>query len=402
MSDSAGYSFEDLFMLDHIGIKVAGDWGQLAEIMLFYDKVTLFFIDEVPLRNLFQQVHPKKLIPFLDEHKDRIRLRYFSKQLYQEGFGGGPNYFTLFISNEKYGGREEEPYLDYLSRTLALDTPDGSTINKRLVNRLLNLIEPAGADEQGFINIIHEPEIAREELNEFVKEYVNIFHPESVIPPNAFCISSVTSHIYAGVKVGFNFGGWVPDRVSESHLREAVFYYFRVMSEIRLWSSLSAEFLTTENETFAIRQKVNKLMSRRSKSQHVIDQFQDIFIPDARSIKEVINNGTKTFNEFLGVYEKGAKFREWVKNLPPNADLLKEYYRSVISNDWIDKLPTKSIRWIIFTGIGLGLDALGAGGLGSLSGVGLGAFDTFLFDKILKGWKPNQFINEGVSKFVHE
>jgi len=54
----------------------------------------------------------------------------------------------------------------------------------------------------------------------------------------------------------------------------------------------------------------------------------------------------------------------------------------------------------LFTGAGIGIDALGAGGIGTSIGVALSAADQFLLDRLIKGWKPNQFIEDELRGFV--
>jgi hypothetical protein len=44
-------------------------------------------------------------------------------------------------------------------------------------------------------------------------------------------------------------------------------------------------------------------------------------------------------------------------------------------------------------------DTLFAGGLGTLTGIAIGIGDNFILDKLAKGWKPNQYIDE-ISKFI--
>lgn len=80
--------------------------------------------------------------------------------------------------------------------------------------------------------------------------------------------------------------------------------------------------------------------------------------------------------------------------------MLKEYYKSTSKETWIDKLPGKGFRWSIFTGLGMALDVVATGGLGTVSGLALSAGDAFLFDKAVGGWKPNTFINKNVKKFL--
>ena len=48
----------------------------------------------------------------------------------------------------------------------------------------------------------------------------------------------------------------------------------------------------------------------------------------------------------------------------------------------------------------MALDALGAHGIGTATGVAISAADAFLLDRLLKGWKPNQFIDDSLKKFA--
>jgi ABC-type branched-subunit amino acid transport system permease subunit len=44
--------------------------------------------------------------------------------------------------------------------------------------------------------------------------------------------------------------------------------------------------------------------------------------------------------------------------------------------------------------LGLVADATFAGGLGTASGMAIGAIDSFLIDQVFNRWKPNQFVDD--------
>lgn len=67
------------------------------------------------------------------------------------------------------------------------------------------------------------------------------------------------------------------------------------------------------------------------------------------------------------------------------------------NSTWIERLPIKIMRFIIFESLGATLDMLGSNGLASL---GLSSFDSFIIDKLIKRWKPNQFISNNLRKFL--
>ena len=80
--------------------------------------------------------------------------------------------------------------------------------------------------------------------------------------------------------------------------------------------------------------------------------------------------------------------------------MIKEYFRAVTEESWVDKPPTKVARWSVFTTVGMAMDAAGAGGLGTIAGALVSAADAFFLDKILKGWRPNQFVDGPLKTFI--
>lgn len=106
------------------------------------------------------------------------------------------------------------------------------------------------------------------------------------------------------------------------------------------------------------------------------------------------------FKDVVAILPKAAKFKEWLHSDAPQRDVVKAYFREVIAPTWIDKLPSKVVRWFVFTGAGIGLDIIGAGGLGTVAGVGLGVVDSFLLDRLIRGWKPSQFVDDHLRKLI--
>jgi len=133
-----------------------------------------------------------------------------------------------------------------------------------------------------------------------------------------------------------------------------------------------------------------------------VESFQEFVFDDSRGVAEAIRRGSCQLADVLAVLPKAAKFKEWLRSEAPQRDVVKAYFCEAITPTWIDKLPSKVVRWFVFTGAGLGLDALGAGGLGAAAAVGIGAVDTFLLDRIIRGWKPTQFVDDHLRKLIGE
>jgi len=140
--------------------------------------------------------------------------------------------------------------------------------------------------------------------------------------------------------------------------------------------------------------KFNSLVELFNKNQIGISQFQEIVLVDYKAIGEALKNREIKFKDFIELLQKADKFRDWLEKIEQDKNIVAEYLKAVISETWVDKLPSKGVRFALFTGAGILVDAIMPTGLGTAAGISLGAGDTFLLDKVLKGWKPNQFVDD--------
>ena len=115
---------------------------------------------------------------------------------------------------------------------------------------------------------------------------------------------------------------------------------------------------------------------------------------EARPFREAFNAQQLSLAEALKVIDKTAKFREWLNGIPPGADVIAEYHRAVNRETVLGKLPGKGARFAAFTG--------GGAALGISSQLGASErqlaldclhIDNFILDGLLKGWRPNHFVD---------
>lgn len=164
--------------------------------------------------------------------------------------------------------------------------------------------------------------------------------------------------------------------------------------DIHLASDLASELVTSDLYSKFIEVELNELIAKRAKSETELNLFKEYSLANCTSLGNAYVNGTLSEKELLRIFEKSNKFREWLSKIPEDGSLLGEYHKAVISKDLSDKLPTKTARFVIFEGIGITLDLLGAGGIGTAVATSLALGDTFLLDRIInRKWKPNQFID---------
>ncbi len=191
---------------------------------------------------------------------------------------------------------------------------------------------------------------------------------------------------------------------THSSISPAYILTFLIDAECDLYfaSTHLAEIATSPLGSKLISEKVSYALHRRDKSVESLAHFQDVTLNDAHAIREALNNGQASVQDAIAAVKASARFKKWLSGIPYDGKLVSEYYKDISKDSWIDKLPGKIFRWAFFTGVGLGADALGAGGLGVPAGLTLSVMDSFLLDKVIKGWKPNQFVETELRRLIEQ
>lgn len=148
--------------------------------------------------------------------------------------------------------------------------------------------------------------------------------------------------------------------------------------------------------------RLTHLANRCAKSNSDKDSFQNFVFCNQKTIREAYNHGTIGINEILKAIYNADKFKYWLGKHIIDSNLLNEYYREITKDSIIDKLPSKVIRWSVFTGAGVVGELLLAPGIGTVAGLSLSLLDEFFLDKLVKGWKPNQFVEEYLFGLIKE
>jgi hypothetical protein len=159
-----------------------------------------------------------------------------------------------------------------------------------------------------------------------------------------------------------------------------------------LAASLNAEIYATPTVLAGSVVRLSEAIERARASTEQIDVFQEFTIEGADSLQLALTSGKRTFDEFLEVLRKAERFKAWIKAQSPDSSLLKSYHREISNRSFIDRLPGKTSRFALFTGLGLAADLTITGGLGTAAGVAVSAADQFLVDKLGFGWKPHHFV----------
>ncbi|NIV16567.1 MAG: hypothetical protein GWN62_36550 [Aliifodinibius sp.] len=372
------------------------DLGLLAESLIFYREV-IIIVRYASLKGLLSQCNNEVLVRLLQ--KGRLKVKYLNNL-----FGAISQYENTPLAQYDIGFISARKHkLFNASQKIFQDITGKKGKGRRLGNRFANLVE----------EISYAPNIAsqiREEL--FEGKYISDYITNRIIKKNKHIDPSISKNIVfkfgnlvnKGYSVETNIDlDYISKLIKDDNLKNPstiLSNYGTTIADLSLWSQYDTEVAIDDNHSDVLKSRFNLIYEKRESSKENLSKFQDFIFEDSKAIRESINCGKHKFEDIEPILDKSEKFSNWLQCKDPDKDLLKEYFREVTADSWIDKLPSKFTRWAIFTGLGLGIDILGGGGIGTLSGISISALDSFLIDKILKGWKPNHFIEKELRKFV--
>lgn len=162
-------------------------------------------------------------------------------------------------------------------------------------------------------------------------------------------------------------------------------------ADAQLAAKYGGDFYTSDIASSIIRLRDASLLSQLGINQSEIFSLTETVLPDSPTVKEALNSGERSFDDFLKVLDKSQKFRDWIQKVHPDRTLLQEYVKSITSEGWVDKLPVKVLRYVM----GEVISAISP----SVE-LAVGLADSLLLDKYLTGWRPNHFVEKTLKPFV--
>jgi hypothetical protein len=131
--------------------------------------------------------------------------------------------------------------------------------------------------------------------------------------------------------------------------------------DIGLAARHNAAFVGNEKSEAIINMLLLRSLGTRFDAERNKRQIYDFISVAVASVREVINKGERTPQEFIKLMQKAGAFQKWLREQNPNADLVTEMLREKTRVDWLESLPAKAMRFGLFTGAGMIADYLAPG-----------------------------------------
>ena len=174
------------------------------------------------------------------------------------------------------------------------------------------------------------------------------------------------------------------------------------LAAIRFAAEKKSHIYTNLSRSLIISEKVRDLIQKTNLDINTINKFQKYVFPQYKNIVDVIDSKEKTYSDLIKLLDKASKFKSWKREISSEKDFIEEYFKAISSeNKWITTLPAKIARFIICEALGGAMDYFTQGSIiGTISATTISIFDSFILDSMRKNWKPDQFVNGDMMKFL--
>ncbi len=165
------------------------------------------------------------------------------------------------------------------------------------------------------------------------------------------------------------------------------------LEQLYLQSFSEGDYVSPRFNSELLRYRLDAVVARSLPHEHQIDAFEEVVNTKGRSIRDAVNDGSVSIKELLSALKDKPLYHAWLSSVDPNAELLDAYMDEINRVHLLGKLPSKMQRFLFFTGATKLLAAVDPV-TGMAVGASLSGFNTFFYDKLAAGWKPNQYIEE--------
>lgn len=394
--------FDRIFIKRNEADKKTIDIGKISECLLFYNQTDIL-VDKFLIENLCNNIDIGILHEFTKENILKIWIRKNLLSVAQFNTKIGETYTPLITGSEALN-LSNQIYSIY--HKLSGENKAKAKTLKRTFLDISEDFEYSSTLEDTIIKEWKDKNL----LSQSMRTYVNQFLPN-------LNIDDLECEIVDQIKANGIFDSYkiicnkdldqLSNQYAEILPKDFRFSIFNMLlrivetrGDLDIASSHSSEIYSDlKNEPF-IKNRFLSLHQKLTKSEENIELFQNITLEDYKPINDTIRMGERSFTEYSDIIRKSTKFKHWLKGLEEDKSLLSQYYQEVTKGTWIDKKPVKAARIAIFGAAGF-LGNLAAGGIPIGTLVSSSA-DKFLVDPLLRGWKPNQFIDLEVKGFLPE
>lgn len=157
-----------------------------------------------------------------------------------------------------------------------------------------------------------------------------------------------------------------------------------------------------ESHAACFRVRLAHSVARLQRGRRDIALFKDVVFQSVSPGDAVVAQ-KRTVAELLTLLEnpETVRFKRWLGAQLPDSNLIEEYYRATFGEpNWKGSMPARFGKISAFVGADVLADLALGPILGKVASGTLATIDEFLGEKLLSGWRPNQWIEGVVRPFT--
>lgn len=358
-------------------IEKKGDVGRLIEAMLFYQKA-IVVASQVNIGFILQHFGISETLELIEE--GYLELKYCENAVV--ALTQNSRYDVAIISTEQYD-------LKRVVGKIILENGGIRGSIQKEATKITDKIKLNNCDNQ-ILESARKKMLDQTYILEATKLIIKDFATTYDVSNAVFCTQKSNQMIEVESNLDFDFLNsqykkYKPD--ASFSLASIFAEVVSVESEIYFASQNNSELNTNELSNTLISQSIDNEISKLAfNTKANLNLFQNQIL-NCRNVSDAYNKGLIDFRTLLSILKESQKFKEWLSKSNADQDLLKEYIKEIERVDFINSLPTKVFRWMVFSILFSDLLKDPSVALAAAT------VDSFVLDKIFKGWKPNQFVN---------
>ncbi|RLL51737.1 hypothetical protein D8Y20_08600 [Mariprofundus sp. EBB-1] len=376
--------------------------GEIAEALLFYQNVHLI-LDHSTLAILVRQIGMPHFLRLLS--KPNVSAVYCEESLATSTENISNKYYHKFVAMTLAGNQEAGALKSRKKRIEFILNREGYNRrqSKRLAESFCRRVPLKKLSDDyfiagGVINAVNSDIVDSNFVHEAMRRAVAGLSGKVIVPAD-FQFEIISSQPTFQIITNFDFDALNVDLkakdpshedLTPAHLANVI---LEASTDTVLAAHYGGEFYTSNTSSDLIQLRHKGLLKRIGIEKNELGEFNEIVINDAPSVREALNSGVKSFDEFLVILDKSQKFRDWVQGVNPDEKIVREYMNSINSEAWINRTDSKILRYILGSGVTYVEPVIG----GALS-----VLDSLFSDKIFQGWRPSHFVDNRLKPFLGE
>ncbi|MGJ0238081.1 hypothetical protein ACQEPB_06110 [Novosphingobium fluoreni] len=372
------------------------DVGRLLDAMLYYQKIE-FVADSRSLRTMYQQFGLDGITSLLTHPSIQAKITPEMPAVHNKTQNGIVAHHPVYISSSGHGAMLFDRKDTASSLAYTLDRENFKDL-RPTVNKIIKKVGETRYEK--ILGKFNSKENYFKELSgdvETLKIFMRCFAARNSANIKESLLSALQVDAYDssdGLILASNIH---PRQIVSSGMEDGwqsiLPLVLDYQLELQFAQGRSADIICGDVNSLVSSNRLDLSINRAMRSQEVQTAFEDFAFANARPFGQAYRDGKLGIEDALRTIDRTAKFREWIANVPVDGNLISEFHKAVGKDSLLDKLPSKVARFALFTGAGLLIDAVIAGGLATPLGVGLSLVDSFVLDGLIKGWKPSNFVD---------